>query len=78
MYIHTHIINFTARAGPFHYANQNPPDDAFSVTSTRKYLEACSKLFENGFLCHKKTCSCDSEVLISIQDGFFYRWINSA
>lgn len=64
----------------FHYANQSPPPhDAFSVISTRKYLEACNKIFENGFLCHKKIYSSDSEVLVNIQSGFsfFSKWINS-
>ena len=64
----------------FHYASQSPPPhDAFSVTSTRKYLEACNKIFENGFLCHKKIYSSDSEVLVNIQTGFnfFFQVINS-
>ena len=34
------------------------------------YLEACNKIFENGFLSHKRIFDMDSEVLKSINDGY--------
>ena len=79
MYARTHIHSHThththqqeqVLTELFNYTNQSPPHDAFSVASTRKYLEACNKVFENGFLSHKKIYSSDSEVLFNIQSGF--------
>ena len=64
----------------FHYVNQCPkPDDATSVQSTLNYLEACSKLFENGFLSAVRVRESHQEVLINIQAGyhFFSEWLNS-
>ena len=42
------------------------------------YLEACNKIFENGFLSHKRIFDMDSEVLKSINDGhkFFTSWLD--
>ena len=38
----------------FHYVNQQtPPPDALQVQCTLKYLQACSKIFENGLLSHE-------------------------
>ena len=50
--------------------------DAASVELSHKYLEACQKLFENGFLSHRRIFHVDSCVLKSIQDGyaFFTEW----
>ena len=52
------------------------PDDAANVKLTLEYLEACNKIFEKGFLSHKKICDLNSEVLQSISTGFSYfvRW----
>lgn len=42
------------------------------------YLEACSKLFEKGFLSHDRVMNMDSEVLKSISEGynFFTTWMD--
>ena len=47
-----------------------------NVELSHKYLEACQKLFENGFLSHRIIISVDSCDLKSIQDryAFFTRW----
>lgn len=61
----------------YSYVNQNPaPADAKMVTVTLKYLEACHKLFENGFLSHDRIFNLDSDVLKSIDQGynFFSTW----
>ena len=59
----------------FQYISDHPvqPD-----TNTFKYLEACSKIFEKGFLSHDKITSSSSEVLKSIDEGFtfFTNWLN--
>lgn len=51
--------------------------DAPSCQCTRKYLEACNRLFERGLLCHSKIRDESSEVLTSIDEGylFFSKWI---
>ena len=43
---------------------------------TLKYLEACHKLFENGFLSHNRIFTMDSDVLKSVDQGynFFTTW----
>lgn len=43
-----------------------------------KYLEACSQLFEKGFLSHNKVLDMNSSVLKSIDDGFtfFTNWMD--
>lgn len=53
-------------------------DTAKSCQKTLQYLEACSNIFENGFLSHKKVTHMDSPVLKSINEGycFFVNWIN--
>jgi len=57
----------------FDYVSKHPAaSDAASVNLTLKYLEACKKLFEEGFLSHKKVNSIDSSVLASIKTGFKY------
>lgn len=64
----------------FHYTSQNPsPADALSVQCTRKYLEACSKIFERGLLSHTKVTDESSDVLKSIDEGylFFLTWLES-
>ena len=64
----------------FHYTNQVPaPADALSVQCTKKYLEACNKIFERGLLSHEKILSEDSEVLKNIDEGyaFFLNWVES-
>ncbi len=42
------------------------------------YLEACSKVFENGFLSHERILDMDSKVLKSIEEGFsfFTKWLD--
>ena len=49
-----------------------------SVKNTLKYLEACNKMFEKGFLSHLKIVDMNSEVLTSINEGyqFIIDWIN--
>jgi len=61
----------------YDYVSKHPTaDDNASVTLTLRYLEACKKLFEEGFLSHKRVSSCDSSVLASIRTGFnhFANW----
>lgn len=50
-----------------------PPDDSESVLEVWKYLTACNKLFEHGFLSsrHVKTLE-DDVVLGNINDGYKY------
>ena len=58
--------------------HQDPlPGDAASVSETLKYLEACSLLFEKGFLSHNKVDSINCEVLQNIEKGYrhFSDWI---
>ena len=63
----------------FQYVSENE-DSAIADGSkaTLLYLEACSKLFENGFLSHGRISIMDSDVLKSIDDGyrFFTSWLN--
>ena len=64
----------------FHYISQTrPPMDAPSSQCTRKYLEACNRLFKMELLCHTKIRDESSEVLTSINEGylFFLKWIES-
>ena len=64
----------------YSYTHQNPlPSDAESTTETLKYLEACSQLFEKGFLCHEKICNMDSSVLQNISTGYKYfsEWLST-
>ena len=57
----------------YHYISQNPkPGDAESVKQCMLYLEACNKLFENGFLTHQRIFDLDSCVLRSIHEGYFF------
>ena len=57
----------------YHYISQNPkPGDAESVKQCMLYLEACNKLFENGFLTHQRIFDLDSCVLRSIHEGYTY------
>ena len=62
----------------YNHINQQPsPSDQAHVQATLSYLEACSKLFEKGFLSHDQVMSLESEVIknifnqdsISFQDG---------
>uniref|UniRef100_A0A1X7UL55 Uncharacterized protein n=1 Tax=Amphimedon queenslandica TaxID=400682 RepID=A0A1X7UL55_AMPQE len=48
-----------------------------SDSNTLQFLEACNKIFENGFLSHSRVVSMDSEVLKSIDEGyqFFSNWL---
>lgn len=64
----------------FHYVNQQtPPPDYPQVQCTLKYLQACNKIFENGFLSHDRVTSVNSNVLKSIKEGyeFFRSWYHS-
>ena len=40
-----------------------PPEDTATTLEAFTYLEACSKLFEKGFLSHDRIRSMDSKVL---------------
>jgi len=55
---------------------QPPPADADQVKCTSKYLEACSKIFEKGFLSHDRVLDKNSNILKNIRDGyaFFRSW----
>ena len=64
----------------YSYVNQIPPPaDAPSVKCTLKYLTACSQLFEQGFLSHKRVSIKEREVLVNIEKGFcfFSEWPQS-
>lgn len=61
----------------FSYISQDPkPDDSESVKATLRYLEACNKIFEGGFLSHDKVCDLNCKVIRSIKEGFsfFVAW----
>ena len=60
-----------------HYVSQDPkPKDVENVRQCMQYLEACNKLFENGFLTHRRIFDLDSCVLKNIYEGFtfFSKW----
>ncbi|XP_065907460.1 uncharacterized protein [Dysidea avara] len=61
----------------FDYTQQH--QDANQVKYTMKYLEACSKIFENGLLSHDRVTDVNSAILKNIREGFkFFRsWHNS-
>ena len=64
----------------YNHVNQQPsPSDQAYVQTTLSYLEACSKLFEKGFLSHDRVISLESEVIKNIQSGFnfFSGWIDA-
>ena len=64
----------------FWYVNQYPPpDDASEVQETLAYLEACSLIFERGFLSHGRIRNLDSEILQNIAKGYDYfsGWLTS-
>ena len=54
-------------------------NDNQSVTQCLQYLQACNKLFENGFLSHELIRDMQSPVLLNIQEGFsfFSNWFES-
>ena len=60
--------------------NQDPPPaDAAEVQETLAYLEACSLLFEQGFLSHDRIRNLESEILQNITKGYDYfsGWLTS-
>lgn len=62
------------------YVHQTPPpEDAATTSETLAYLEACSKLFEQGFLSHDRIHNMDSKILKNIHKGYSYfsSWLNS-
>ena len=64
----------------YSYIHQEPPPpNVASTIEAHKYLEACSLIFEKGFLCHDKICSMDSTVLQNISQGYKYftTWIST-
>ena len=72
-------IFLIARAELFSYVTDYPKEGiADGTKATLSYLEACSKIFENGFLSHHKISSLNSEALKSINDGysFFKLWLD--
>ncbi len=63
----------------FRYTEENPDQAAENGTAkTLAYLEACSKLFKNGFLSHNRVTDTKSKVLESINEGFkfFMPWFD--
>jgi len=57
----------------YSYTHQEPPPPNVATTiEAHKYLEACSLMFEKGFLCHDKICSMNSTVLQNIFQGYKY------
>ncbi|XP_065887616.1 uncharacterized protein [Dysidea avara] len=61
----------------FDYLDQEPhPDDYHSVKNTLRYLEACSKILESGFLSHERVDSTNCKIVTSILEGFnfFSSW----
>lgn len=63
----------------FLYVSGNPEQAVTDGSkATLSYLEACSKLFENGFLSHEKVDNLDCNALKSINEGFafFTSWLN--
>ena len=59
-------------------ANNQEQAISDGTKATLSYLEACNKIFEEGFLSHKKITNMDSEVLKSINEGYklFTSWLN--
>jgi len=60
--------------------NQDPPPaDAAEVHETLAYLEACSLLFEQGFLSHDRIRNLESAILQNITKGYDYfsGWLTS-
>ncbi len=55
-----------------------PPFNTLSVKCALRYLEACNKLFERGFLSHERITSEHSQVLKNIDIGmsFFNKWLD--
>ncbi len=55
-----------------------PPPYAPNVALTVKYLEACNKIFERGFLGNVRIWSGDSIILHNMEEGyrFFCAWID--
>ena len=64
----------------FHHITESPEENDVlqSDKNTLKYLEACNKLFERGFLSHDRILDMNSEILRSIDEGFqfFVNWSN--
>lgn len=63
----------------YRYINEHPhQEDVACVKNTLKYLEACNKIFEKGYLSHSKITDMNSEVLTSIDEGykFFVNWLD--
>ena len=48
----------------------NPDNKSLSLTI--QYLEACSKIFEEGLLSHDKIQSGDTHILETMKDGFYF------
>ena len=64
----------------YHYVNQQPPPaDAPQVELTLKYLEACSKIFEEVLLSHDHVTDTNCDILKSIREGYdcFLKWHHS-
>ena len=61
------------------YINQDPlPPDKDTTSEVLAYLEACSLLFEQGFLSHGRVISLDADILKNINKGYQYftEWID--
>ena len=54
------------------YVHQTPPPiDVAATSETLAYLEACNKLFEQGFLSHDRISNMDSQILRNIHQVIF-------
>ena len=63
----------------YNYCQQTPAaSDSSSTKLTLSYLEACSKIFEEGLLSHDKVKMPDCQVIKNIEDGFnfFTGWLD--
>jgi len=78
----THILYFQEQVlgDLYWYIHQDPPPtDAAMTQETLDYLQACSRIFESGFLSHQKITAEDSPVLKSINEGYQYftSWLST-
>ena len=64
----------------YRHVHEEPlPNDKEHMETTLNYLEACSNIFEKGFLSHDRVMSLESDVLKNISRGFnfFSGWLDA-